>query len=36
MHAVYELFGVGKPIPPIYHGLADPKVALGVLRSAYR
>ena len=26
MHAVYALFGVDKDIPPIYHGLADPKV----------
>jgi len=36
MHAVYRLFGVEKPIPPIYRGLAEPKVALGALRSAYR
>lgn len=31
MHAVYELFNVDKPIPGIYHGLADPKVALDAL-----
>ncbi|MGD0640851.1 MAG: oleate hydratase [Roseiarcus sp.] len=36
MHAVYELFGVNKQIPPIYHGLMDPKVGLRVLESAYR
>jgi oleate hydratase len=36
MHAVYALFGVDKEIPPIYHGLTDPKVGLGVLQSAYR
>ena len=31
MHAVYALFGVEKAIPPIYHGLADPKVGIKVL-----
>ena len=36
MHAVYALFGVDKEIPPIYHGLSDPKAGLGVLQSAYR
>jgi len=36
MHAVYALFGVDKAIPPIYHGLADPKVGMKVLASAYQ
>ncbi|MGO4870011.1 MAG: oleate hydratase [Roseiarcus sp.] len=36
MHAVYQLFGVDKPIPPIYHGLMDPKVGLQALESAFR
>lgn len=34
MHAVYELFGVDRDIPPIYHGMADPKVAFAALRTA--
>lgn len=34
MHAVYELRGIDKPIPGIYHGLADPKVAFDALRTA--
>jgi len=36
MQAVYQLFGVDKPIPPIYHGLMDPKVGLAALESAFR
>jgi oleate hydratase len=36
MHAVYRLFGVDKEIPPIYHGLLDPKVARTALESAFR
>ncbi len=36
MHAVYKLFGVKKEIPPIYHGLMDPKVSLESLRAAFR
>ena len=36
MHAVYELFGVDKQIPPIYHGLLDPKVGVKTLESAFR
>jgi oleate hydratase len=36
MHAVYALYGVDKTIPPIYHGLADPKVGLQAVASAYR
>ncbi|HEY8946095.1 MAG TPA: oleate hydratase, partial [Polyangiaceae bacterium] len=35
MHAVYNLFGVNKAIPPIYHGLADPRVGLEALRAAF-
>lgn len=36
MHAVYSLFGVKKEIPPVYHGLADPRVGLEALRAAFR
>ncbi len=35
MHAVYALFGVEKAIPPIYHGLTDPKVARRTLQAAF-
>ncbi|MFJ6134744.1 oleate hydratase [Kitasatospora sp. NPDC092286] len=35
MHAVYELFGVDREIPGIYHGLSDPKVAFDALRTAF-
>jgi len=35
MHAVYELFKVGKQIPPIYHGLMDPKVGIAALESLF-
>lgn len=34
MHAVYELCGIDKPIPDIYHGLSNPKVAFDALRTA--
>lgn len=33
MHGVYGLMGVDKEVPPIYHGIADPKVALASLRT---
>ena len=36
MQAIYELYGVDKKIPPIYHGLTDPKVGLHALESAFR
>jgi oleate hydratase len=36
MHAVYQLFGVDMEIPPIYHGLLDPKIGLKALESAFR
>ncbi|WP_312162666.1 oleate hydratase [Phenylobacterium sp.] len=36
MHAVYGLYGVALDIPPIYHGLSDPKVGLKALESAFR
>ncbi|WP_430332214.1 oleate hydratase [Rhodococcus sp. ACT016] len=36
MHAVYSLFAVDKPIPPIYHGLLDPKVGVKALEAAFR
>lgn len=35
MHAVYRLFGVDKPIPPIYQGLHDPQVGLEALTAAF-
>ncbi|HEY3717096.1 MAG TPA: oleate hydratase [Jatrophihabitantaceae bacterium] len=35
MTAVYHHFGVDKPIPPIYHGLSDPKVAWSALKTAF-
>lgn len=35
MHAVYHLFGVDKPIPPIYQGLHDPQVGLQALAAAF-
>jgi oleate hydratase len=35
MMAAYHHFGVNRPIPPIYHGLADPKVAWSALRTAF-
>jgi len=35
MHAVYTLFNVDKPIPPIYHALLDPKVGLRALESIF-
>ena len=36
MHAVYEFFGVDRPIPPIYQGLHDPKVGLKALQAAFK
>ena len=33
MHAVYGLLGLHKEIPPIYHGVADPKVALAAMKT---
>lgn len=36
MHAAYRLFAVDKEIPPMYHGLWDPKVGLKALESAFR
>ena len=33
MHAVYELFGVDRKIPPIYHALTDPKAAYHALQA---
>ena len=33
MHGVYGLMDVDKEVPPIYHGIADPKVALASLRT---
>ena len=35
MHAVYELLGVDREIPPIFRGLRDPKVLVKALRAAY-
>lgn len=36
MHAVYTLFGVPRELPPIYHGLLDPKVGVNALGAAFR
>jgi oleate hydratase len=33
MHGVYGLLGVKREIPAIYHGIADPKVALDALKT---
>lgn len=33
MHGVYGLLELPNPIPPIYHGIADPKVALDALQT---
>ena len=33
MHGVYGLLGLKNEIPPIYHGIADPKVAMASLRT---
>ena len=33
MLAIYTLLGVDRPIPPIYHGLLDPKAALSATRT---
>lgn len=35
MMAVYHHFGVTRPIPKIYHGMADPKVAWAALKTAF-
>jgi len=35
MHAVYELFGVDREIPPIFQGLHDPKVVVRALQAAF-
>ena len=35
MHAVYELFGVDREIPPIFRGLHDPKVVVKALQAAF-
>jgi oleate hydratase len=36
MQAVYRLLGVDRPIPPIYHGLLDPKAGVKALEAAFR
>ncbi|MBI2753945.1 MAG: oleate hydratase [Betaproteobacteria bacterium] len=33
MHGVYDLLGLKRDIPPIYHAIADPKVALEALKT---
>ncbi len=33
MHGVYGLLGLKNEIPPIYHGIADPKVAIASLKT---
>jgi oleate hydratase len=34
MYAVYTLFGVDRPIPPIYHGIVDPHIGFRALETA--
>ena len=36
MHAVYTLLGIDRRIPPIYHGIVDPKAALSAARTLVR
>lgn len=36
MHAIYTLLGIGRQIPPIYHGILDPKAALSAARTLVR
>ena len=36
MHAVYTMLDVDRQIPPVYHGLSDPKVAISALRAGLR
>ncbi len=33
MHGVYGLLGLKRDLPPIFHGIADPKVALDALKT---
>ncbi|MGA5822674.1 oleate hydratase [Kitasatospora sp. NPDC094028] len=35
MHAVYQLLGLDKPIPPVHHALSDPKTAFRALKTAF-
>ncbi|MBT0569748.1 oleate hydratase [Curvibacter sp. CHRR-16] len=35
MLAVYQFFGVQRPVPAIYHGLTDPEVGLKALETAF-
>jgi oleate hydratase len=34
MYAVCTLLGVDRPIPPIYHGILDPRTGLKALETA--
>jgi oleate hydratase len=36
MHAIYTLFGVDRTIPPIYHGILDPRAALSATKTLLR
>ncbi|TFD78240.1 oleate hydratase [Cryobacterium fucosi] len=36
MHAVYQFFAVDRPIPPIYDGLRDSKVAIQAVKAAFK
>lgn len=36
MHAVYTLLGIDRPIPPIYHGILDPRAALSATKTLVR
>ena len=33
MHAIYNLLGVNRPIPPIYHGVFDPRAAFAATKA---
>jgi oleate hydratase len=33
MHAVYGLLGVERPIPAVYHAIADPAAALAAMKT---
>ncbi|MFJ3979689.1 oleate hydratase [Streptomyces sp. NPDC090021] len=35
MHAVYELLGVAKEVPAVYHALSDPLTALRALKAVF-
>ena len=36
MHAVYTLLGIDRTIPPIYHGILDPRAAFSATKTLVR